>query len=60
MRKPREEPTREIRCQRCERPIEGIEFTLPGVVLPFDAVGRAGCSATSGTWRTWTGSTSRP
>jgi len=36
MRNP-ETPTREIRCQRCERPGEGIEFTLPGVVLPFDA-----------------------
>ena len=37
MRNPEKTPTREIRCQRCERPTERIEFTLSGVVLPFDA-----------------------
>jgi len=36
MRNP-ETPTREIRCQRCERPVEAIEFTLSCVVLPFEA-----------------------
>ena len=30
-------PTREIRCLRCEQPVEGINFTLAGVVMPFDA-----------------------
>jgi len=37
MRKPGHKPSKEIRCVRCERPVEGIEFTLSGVVLPFDA-----------------------
>jgi len=37
MRKPGHKPSKEIRCVRCERPVEAIEFTLSCVVLPFEA-----------------------